>query len=312
MKYLFLILTFFFTQGLLQANEKLWVPLGQPEGQRVEEVIGTPDAQGKTALVGDSTPVPTETVVPTVKEGHWIYKYTDGHSESEGDYTASQKEGVWKYYRPDGTECREIEFKDGVMTGTVVLWAPDGSQKYFDHLPELIQMAVPSDFKVKILLPYWVDLLGDGDHQLLVIARSDSSSIVLIFDQDSHLLDSKIFTGLADDFIFGEIKKGGTVCFGYDIACDAQLGVCQWEFDIWDGSKIKTVLQYQGWYGNNNPFVMPVFHDVQGQTGIVTDNGTFQWDEMSLTFKKVSSEAVTPVTMTPEAAMPEPVTPEAQ
>jgi hypothetical protein len=307
MKISFLILVLFFCGGLLQATEKLWVPLGQPAGQMMGEVVGTPDAQGKAALVSDSTPIPTETVGPKLKDGHWIYKYTDGHSESEGDYSADKKEGVWKYYRPDSTECREIEFNDNVMTGNAVLWAPDGSQKYFDHLTDVIQKAVPSDFKVKTLLPYWVDLLGDGNHQLLVIARSDTSSLVLVLDQDGNLLDSKIFTGLTDDFIFGEIKKGGPVCFGYDVACDLQLGVCQWEFDIWDGSKIKTVLQYQGWYGNNNPFVMPVFQDIQGQTGIVTDNGTFEWDEAGQTFKKVSNDLATP-----EAGVPSPVIPTAQ
>jgi hypothetical protein len=299
MKTVFLMVFVFFTTGLLWATEKLWIPLGQPAGQMVGSVVSTPDAQGKSVLIGNSTPVPTETVVPKVKDGHWIYKYTDGHSESEGDFSADKKEGVWKYYRPDGTECREIEFKDGVMTGTAVLWAPDGSQKYFDHLTELIQMAVPSDFKVKTILPYWVDLMGNGDHQLLVIARSETSSLILVFDQDGHLLDSKSLTGLADDFTFGEIKKGGSICFGYDVACDVQLGVCQWEFDIWDGSKIKTVLQYQGWYGNNNPFVMPIFQDVQGRIGIVTDNGSFQWDETSQAFKRVSNQAITPIVVTP-------------
>jgi hypothetical protein len=304
MKYSFLILILFFTAELLQATEKLWVPLGQPEGQMMEAVLATPDAQGKTVLVGNSTPVPTETVVPKVKDGHWVYKYPNGHPESAGDYSADKKEGVWKYYRPDDTECREIEFKDGVMTGNAVLWAADGNQKYFNHLTDVIQKVVPSDFKVKTFLPYWVDLLGDGNHQVLVIARSDTSSLVLVLDQDGNLLDSKIFTGFADDFVFGEIKKGGPICFGYDVGCDAQLGVCQWEFDLWDGSKIKSVLQYQGWYGNNNPFVMPVFQAIQGQTGIVTDNGSFQWDEASQTFKKVSNDSVTP-----EAGLPVSVTP---
>jgi len=294
MKTFFLIFTLFFHAGLLHATEKLWVPLGQPSGQMMGEVVGTPDAQGKSALVSDSTPVATETAAPKVKDGHWIYKYTDGSPESEGDYSADKKEGVWKYYRHDETECREMEFKDGAMTGTAVLWASDGSQKYFDHLSDLVQMAAPLDFKIKTILPYWIDLLGDGNHQLLVIARSDISSLVLVFDKDGHLLDSKPFTGLVDDFTFGEIKKGGPVCFGYDISCDVQLGVCQWEFDIWDGSKMKTVLQYQGWYGNNNPFVMPVFRDIQGKTGIVTDNGTFQWDETGQAFKKVSNDSATP------------------
>ena len=296
MKYFFLIMFFFFTAGILRATEKLWVPLGQPDGQLVQVIQGTPNPQGTKIPVSNPAEQPTETVVPgiTAKDGHWIYKYVNNHPESEGDYTIGKKEGVWKYYRPDGSESREIEFKDDTMTGNAVLWAVDGSQKYFDHLTDVIQKVVPSDFKVKTLLSYWVDLLGDGNHQILTIVRSDSSSMVLVLDLDGNLLDSKIFTGLTDDFIFGEIKKGGAVCFGYDISCDSRLGVCQWEFDLWDGAKIKTVLQYQGWYGNNNPFVMPVFQEIQGQTGIVTDNGTFQWNETSQTFKKVSNELVTP------------------
>jgi hypothetical protein len=138
-------------------------------------------------------------------------------------------------------------------------------------------------------LPYWVDLLGDGDHQILAIARSDSTSLVLVLDPNGNLLDSKVFSGFVDDFTFGEIKKGGQVCFGYDISCDASLGVCQWVFDVWDGMKIKTVLEYQGWYGKTTPFTMPVFQDLKGQTGIVTDNGTFQWDDAKQSFKKVSN-----------------------
>lgn len=297
MKRAFLSLIFFFTVGMLQATEKLWVPLGQPDGQLVQMIQGTPNPQGTKIPISNPTEQPTEMVVPgvTAKDGHWIYKYTNNHPESEGDYSAGKKEGVWKYYRPDGSESREIEFKDDALTGNAVLWAVDGNQKYFDHLTDMIQKVVPFDFKVKTLLPYWVDLLGDGNHQILTIARSDNSSMVLVLDLDANLLDSKIFSGLTDDFIFGEIKKGGSVCFGYDTACDVKLGVCQWEFDLWDGSKIKTVLQYQGWYGNNNPFVMPVFQEIQGQAGIVTDNGTFQWDETSQTFKKVSGELVTPV-----------------
>ena len=83
----------------------------------------------------------------------------------------------------------------------------------FDHLTDMIQKVVPSDFNVKTLLPYWVDLLGDGNNQLLVIARSDKSSLVLVLDENGNLLDSKIFDGWADDVLFGEIKKGGPVCF---------------------------------------------------------------------------------------------------
>jgi hypothetical protein len=52
---------------------------------------------------------------------------------------------------------------------------------------------------------------------------------------------------------------------------------------------------------------MPVFQDIQGQTGIVTDNGTFEWDEAGQTFKKVSNDLATP-----EAGVPSPVIPTAQ
>ncbi len=290
MKHFIFIIFIFLTVGTLKATEKIWVPLGEPEGQMVDAVQSTPDAQGTMVPAADSTPIPTETVVPRIKDGHWIYKYTDGHPESEGDYAVGQKEGVWKYYRPDGSECREMEFKDDQLTGSAVLFAPSGGgQKFYDHLTDMIQKAVPADFKVKMILSYWVDLLGDGDHQVLAIARSDSSSLVLVLDPGGNLLDSKAFSGLVDDFTFGEIRKGGDVCFGYDSSCDSQLGVCQWEFDIWDGGKIKSVLQYQGWYGKNNPFTMPVFRDNQSQTGIATDNGRFQWDEARQSFKKVSN-----------------------
>jgi len=290
MKHSFFIFCLFLISGTVTATEKLWIPLGQPDGQMVD-AVQKPNAQGTVTLVASLTPHPTETVVPgtQVKDGHWIYKYTDKTLESEGDYAVGNKEGVWKYYRPDGGECRELEFKDGAMTGSALLWSPSGSQKYFDHLTDVIQKVVPSDFKVKTLLPYWVDLLGDGDHQILAIARSDSTSLILVLDPNGNLLDSKIFSGFVDDFTFGEIKKGGDVCFGYDISCDASLGVCQWEFDIWDGMKIKTVLEYQGWYGKAAPFTMPVFQDLKGQTGIVTDNGTFQWDDAKQSFKKVSN-----------------------
>jgi hypothetical protein len=290
MKYSFLIFCLFLIGGTVRATEKLWVPLGLPDGQTVD-AQSRPNAQGTAVLVPNPTPHPTETVVPgiRIKDGHWVYKYIDKTPESEGDYAGGNKDGVWKYYRPDGSECREIEFKEGQMTGGALLWSPGGSQKYFDHLTDVIQKAVPSDFKVKTLLPYWVDLLGDGDHQILAIARSDSSSMVLVLDLNGNLLDSKVFSGFVDDFTFGEIKKGGDICFGYDISCDAALGVCQWEFDIWDGTKIKTVLEYEGWYGKTNPFTMPVFQDLQGQTGIVTDNGTFQWDDTKQSFKKVSN-----------------------
>ncbi len=296
MKIFILIMMPFFTMGTLQATEKIWMPLGQPEGQLIQVIQGTPNPQGTEIPISNPTEQPTETVVPgvTAKDGHWIYKYANNHPESEGDYSIGKKEGVWKYYRPDGSESREIEFKDDTMTGNAVLWAPDGNQKYFDHLTDVIQKVVPPDFKMKTLLPYWVDLQSKGNYELLAIARSDTSSLVLVLDPDGNLLDSKVFDGLADDFVFGEIKKGGPVCFGYDSSCDSHLGVCQWEFDLWDGSKIKTVLQYQGWYGNNNPFVMPVFQEIQGEAGIVTDNGVFQWNETQQTFNKVSNTLLTP------------------
>jgi hypothetical protein len=296
MKIFILIMMPFFTMGTLQATEKIWMPLGQPEGQLIQVIQGTPNPQGTEIPISNPTEQPTETVVPgvTAKDGHWIYKYANNHPESEGDYSVGKKEGVWKYYRPDGSESREIEFKDDAMTGNAVLWAVDGNQKYFDHLTDVIQKVVPPDFKLKTLLPYWVDLQSNGNYELLAIARSDTSSLVLVLDPDGNLLDSKVFDGLADDFIFGEIKKGGPVCFGYDSSCDSHLGVCQWEFDLWDGSKIKTVLQYEGWYGNNNPFVMPVFQEIQGQAGIVTDNETFQWNETQQTFNKVSNKLLTP------------------
>ncbi|HXL73483.1 MAG TPA: hypothetical protein VN963_07665, partial [bacterium] len=129
MKHSFLTLIFFFTVGILQATEKLWAPSGQPEGQFVQVIQGTPNPQGTEIPVSNPTEQPTETVVPGIraKDGHWIYKYVDNHPESEGDYSVGKKEGVWKYYMPDGGESREIEFKDGVMTGSAVLWAPDGS-----------------------------------------------------------------------------------------------------------------------------------------------------------------------------------------
>lgn len=288
MKRLFLFVLLAWAQASW-ATEKLWIPEGTPTGGTVPILKSTPDAQGTSVPLVQPTPMYTETPVigTPVKDGPWVYTYPDNKTpESEGDYALGQKEGVWKYYRPDGSECREMEFKDDQLTGNVVLWAPDGSQKYFDHLTDLIQAAVPSDFKVKMILPYWVDLLGDGDHQLLVIARSEKSSLVMVMDDSGHLLDSRPFDGMVDDFVFGEIRKGGPLCFGYDSSCDGSLGVCQWEFDIWDGSKIKTVLQYQGWYGKTNRFVLPVFQETQDETRIVTDNGTFQWDESQGVFKK--------------------------
>lgn len=281
MKLILFSLSVFFAAGTLRATEKLWIPLATPVGQMAAMVQGTPN----------TTPQPTETVtmVPKVKQGRWVYKYPDGHSESEGNYTAGQKDGVWKYYLPNGDECREIEFKNGRLAGGAVLFGATGGQKYTDQLVDMVQKAASANFTVKTILPYWVDLLGDGDHQILAIVRGEASSLILVLDPNGNLLDSKVFSGLVDDFTFGEIKKGGPVCFGYDISCDPQLGVCQWEFDVWDGAKIKTVLQYQGWYGDQKPFTMPVFQDVQDQVGIVTDNGQFQWDEAQQSFKKVSN-----------------------
>jgi hypothetical protein len=272
-----------------QATEKIWIPLGTPTGVTVPAVKSTPDAQGTPVWVAQATPQSTETPVigVQVKDGHWTYTYPGGAPESEGDYAVGQKQGVWKYYRPDGSECREMEYKDGVWLGAALLAAPDGSQKYFEHLADLIQTAAPTEFKLKTLLPYWVDLLGDGDHQLLVIARSDHNSLVMVLDGEGHLLDSRVFDGFVDDMVFGEIRKGGPVCFGYDRTCDAGLGVCQWEFDVWDSTKIKPVLQYQGWYGKAGPFTLPVFREVDDHTQLVTDNGIYRWDEPQGMFQKI-------------------------
>ncbi len=291
MKLLLLFLFAFLTAGSLRATEKLWIPLGTPVGQTVEAVQATPNAQGTAVLMANPTVQPTETVVPgvRVKDGHWAYKYPDNHTESEGDYDMGKKNGVWKYYSADGSEVREMEFSQDRLTGGAVLFGVNGGQKYTDHITDMVQKVVPVDFKVKNVLPYWLDLLGDGDHQILVIARGETSSMVLVMDPNGNLLDSKVFNGLVDDFIFGEIKKGGPICFGYDMACDAGLGVCQWEFDVWDGSKLKTVLQYQGWYGKNAPFTLPVFQYVLDQPAILTDNGHFQWDENQQMFVKASN-----------------------
>jgi hypothetical protein len=264
------------------ATEKIWIPMGTPQvtpsaGTSVPTPQETPQAPGAGAVPGTGPG----------KDGHWIYTYPDGNPESEGDYVAGQKDGVWKYWREDGSEIRELEFKNGTLTGNIVLLDPFGKQVYFDHFVDLISKDLPFGFKVKAIVPYLIDLAGDGKNEIVLIARSDDGSQLLVLDDKGAFLDIKQIDGLADDFVFGSVKKGDPVCFGFDSSCALSGGVCNWEFDQWDGQKIKTVLQYDGWYGKSGPFTLPVFKDVNndGSNEIVTDNGTFKWDEKSGTFK---------------------------
>ena len=96
-----------------RATEVIWMPMGTPQVTPVE--IPTPSSR-QTPVTG-----PGEN-----KNGYYLYTYTDGTTESEGNYVSGKKEGVWKYYRPDGSEIREMEFANGVPTGMVVLTAPTG------------------------------------------------------------------------------------------------------------------------------------------------------------------------------------------
>ncbi len=268
--------------GQSRATEKIWIPLGEPVGEKLSVIQGTPMPNFTPSV--QSTPLSTSSAL--VKDGPWIYKYKNGNTESEGDYSSDKKDGIWKYFLEDGTESREMEFKDGVLTGKVLLWAPDGAQKYFDHFTDVIQKIVPIEFKVRVLLPYLVDLLGDGNHEIVLIARSDDGAMVLVLNDQGELLDSRTFDGFADDFIFYPLKKGGPIFFGYDMACALSGGVCSWEFDLFDGKEIKTVLQYQGWYGKSGPFTMPSFKNTDGIPQILTDNGTFQWNDKDQVFTR--------------------------
>jgi hypothetical protein len=281
MKKYFVFVVFLLAFREAQATDKIWMPLGTPQVTAV-----TTPSKSPTLTTLSPSAQPSMTPVALVPgDDHWISRYPDGTTESEGDHVGGKKDGIWKYYRPDGTECREVEFKDGAMTGGLVLWSPDGQQKYFGHFTDLIDKVTPGHFTVTALLPYLMDLAGNGKDEIVLLARSDGDSLLMVLTQDGDLLDSKQTNGNADDLIFGTVKKGGPVCFGYDAGCDPNFGSCNWEFDIWDGQKIKTVLQYNGWYGKSGPFTLPVFKVVDGLIEIVTDNGTFKWNEAAGEFK---------------------------
>lgn len=279
MRFGYLLSALILWAGMASATEKIWMPMGTPQVTPVATKQPTAQATPQAAAQASGSAVTVD--------GHWICTYPDGKTESEGDYVGGQKDGVWKYWREDGSEIREVEFKSGALTGNVVLMDPAGNQVFFDHFTDLVSKNLPFDFKVKTLVPYLADLDSDGRDEIVLIARSGDNSQILALDNKGGLLDSKFVDGLADDFVFGTVKKGSPVCFGYDSGCALSGGVCTWEFDQLVDGKIKAVLQYNGWYGKSGPFTLPVFKDVNGDGSneIVTDNGTFKWNDASGEFK---------------------------
>lgn len=294
MKHLGVVYALFLLVGTAGATEKIWIPMGTPRVTPVDSASPTP--QQTTQPMMEATP--HSNTLPSIapgasvsQDGHWIFNYPDGKIESEGDYAGGKKDGVWKYWREDGTEEREIEFKAGDLTGNVLLYDPSGGQAFFDHFADLVSKNLPFGFKIAALLPYLMDLDSNGQDEIVLIARpmdTSTPSQILVLDNKGGFLDGKESDGLADDFVFGTVKKGAPVCFGHDSGCALSGGTCSWEFDQFVGGKIKTVLQYQGWYGRSGPFTLPVFKDQgDGTNEIVTDNGTFKWNDRAGEFKMV-------------------------
>src|SRR5581483_10089100 len=194
------------TPAMALATEKIWMPVGSPQVTPNSALTPTPTLSSFAHQV-TTTPVP-----PSPGNDYWLSTYPNGTLESEGNHVGGQKDGVWKFYRPDGSECREVEYKNGALTGNVVLFDGDGGQKFFKGFTDLVQKGLPDGFQLKTLLPYLVDLSGNGDNGIIVLARSADQSVLMVLDKKGKLLDSKQTAGLADDLLFGRVKKGMPLC----------------------------------------------------------------------------------------------------
>jgi antitoxin component YwqK of YwqJK toxin-antitoxin module len=273
------------------ATERIWMPMGTPQVTPAASAQSTPQqtVQPTETAPVQSAAAPSPSGAAVTQDGHWIFAYPDGKTQSEGDYVGGKKDGIWKYWREDGSEEREMEFKAGALTGNVLLYDPAGNQAFFDHFTDLIAKNLPYGFKIETVLPYLMDLGSDGQDEIVLIVRpvdAATPSQLQVLDNKGAFLDGKDTDGLADDLVFGTVKKGAPVCFGYDSGCALSGGTCNWEFDQFTGGKIKRVLQYQGWYGQSGPFTLPVFRDQgDGTNEIVTDNGTFKWNDQAGQFK---------------------------
>ncbi|MBL0097650.1 MAG: hypothetical protein IPP46_15010 [Bacteroidetes bacterium] len=68
-----------------------------------------------------------------LRDGLWVFYYTNKQIQQQGAYLKSQPEGNWKWFYPNGKLLREENFKNG---------KEDGPSKEFDEFDNIIARVI--------------------------------------------------------------------------------------------------------------------------------------------------------------------------
>jgi tetratricopeptide (TPR) repeat protein len=174
---------------------------------------------------------------------------------------------------------------DGDRTSSLSFDVP-GQKIVIPDFLNRVQENIPSNLSVTSVTSYLADLKQDGNGEILSMAIADARPVyLLVFDTQGKFLASKA-AGNGDEIYWGVQKKGFPLIFGYKTDWAASAGYCEWEFDVWDGQQIKTVLGLATKYGKGGDEKDPSFKYLpeKDTLEVVTDNGKKFWDKTQMAF----------------------------
>lgn len=188
--------------------------------------------------------------------------------------------------KASGKSISGVELENDDSSKKLVLYEPGGKKVEIDNFIELVRKYISSDGEMKSVISYLMDLNQDGKYKIVSLARfTGDENKVLILDETGKSLASKD-SGHGDVIVFGLQRKGFPVFFGYETDWGLSAGAANWEFDFWDGAKIRNAVGTFQWIGKGGPGIEPhfVYLPKQDTLEIVSDDGKLLWDKNKMKF----------------------------
>jgi len=181
------------------------------------------------------------------------------------------------------------------VSGTFTWKTPDGQEVKVPEILKTIKSYLPDWVVPQTINCYYGDLSQDGNPVILLIIGIKDSNLkeVMVLDPKGQLLDKACVGYFPEQLQFGTIKKNFPICFGVHF-CAGSAMICEWQFYIFKDKKLKLVLSTSvGRYKNEMDLPL-AFKDLDhnGINRIVTDDGSFKWNDSENCFFNVNKDGV--------------------